>query len=199
MNPKWIGSACALVMLPSSAAALTKTVNFEWVGAAGYSVSAVFNVDTSFGTVAAVEPHEPFRGLHDLHVSVFSPSGTLLDQGVNVDPWIGALYPFLSFSFDTGSMQFTPGSFLDIGWDPGYWLQIHFSPSPQMNLRGRTFELDPDGYEVLVDSGGTYGIVVSGATVRPQVPDSGDTLSGLVATLTILVLFRRGKSPNFAS
>lgn len=81
--------------------------------------------------------------------------GTRIDESIDVRKGI-PFYPFLEFSFDTAENGFTPGSFLDIGYDPGYWLQAHFSETVIFRLWGRTPEIDPDGYAALVDSGASY-------------------------------------------
>ena len=144
-------SLAAVYKLAADPAA--RTVQLHWIGDLGYSVTAIFTFDPAYSTVIGTST--ACTGLLELSVEVFDPGGTRIDESIDVRKGI-PFYPFLEFSFDTAENGFTPGSFLDIGYDPGYWLQAHFSETVIFRLWGRTPEIDPDGYAALVDSGASY-------------------------------------------
>jgi hypothetical protein len=180
---------CVLFAVPMCARAIPMNGLFQWTGDLGYSVEATFTYDSSVPTVVGVPPSIGNVGLIDLYVSVFDPGGALLDGGYDVIAGI-TQYPWLEFSFDTATLDLSSGSFLDIGWDPGYWLQGHPPDGASFQLWGRTAEIDIGGSEAVVDSGGSYRIITRAAG-EPSipVPESGSTLGMLTIAFGTVLFF----------
>lgn len=114
--------ACLTCLVCSSyGLAVSRVAQVEWVGLDDWSVDATFSYDDEFPVLGLYDSDlGVLKGFKDLRVIVRDPSGTVLQDVLNISDGF-PVYPYLSILFDTRALDFL-GPFFDIGADPGYYL-----------------------------------------------------------------------------